>query len=101
MDLKLRPLIVALLTTACAGVAQTPAGQLFESKVEPVLSANCYGCHSSRLSQPRSGLVLDTNAGLRKGGDLGRDVVPGKPSESRLLEAIRYTNPSLQMPPKG
>ncbi len=101
MGLKLRPLILALLTSACAGVAQTPAGQLFESKVEPVLSANCYGCHSSRLSQPRSGLVLDTNAGLRKGGDLGRDVVPGKPSESRLLEAIRYTNPSLQMPPKG
>jgi hypothetical protein len=48
-----------------------------------------------------SGLALDTKAGLLKGGDGGPAVVPGKPAESRLLAAIRYTDPDLQMPPAG
>jgi hypothetical protein len=48
-----------------------------------------------------SGLVLDTKAGVLKGGDRGVDVIPGKPAESRLLWALRYTDPQLQMPPTG
>ncbi len=27
--------------------------------------------------------------------------MPGKPAESRLIDAVRYENPDLQMPPKG
>lgn len=81
--------------------AQTPGDQLFKEKVEPVFSAKCYGCHSSRLSSPRSGLVLDTKAGLKKGGVLGQDVEPGKPDNSRLLRALRYNDPDLKMPPSG
>jgi hypothetical protein len=48
-----------------------------------------------------SGLALDTKAGVLKGGDGGPVIVPGKPAESRLLAAIRYTGPDLQMPPAG
>lgn len=48
-----------------------------------------------------SGLVLDTRAGLLKGGARGPAVVPGKPGESRLLQVLRYTDSSLQMPPSG
>ena len=48
-----------------------------------------------------SELVLDTKAGLRKGGARGAEVVPGNPSQSRLLQALRYTDPTLQMPPTG
>ena len=99
--MRLQFAFVFALATAAPAWAQTASGQLFKEKVEPVLSANCYGCHSSRLSSPRSGLVLDTKAGLSKGGNLGQDVIPGKPAESRLLEAIRYSNSHLQMPPKG
>jgi len=46
-------------------------------------------------------LVLDIKAGLLKGGVGGPVVVPGKPAESRLLDALRYTDPNLQMPPSG
>src|SRR5580658_7572954 len=85
--------------------AQTPDhqsdGQLFEQKVQPILSANCYGCHSTKLKSPKSGLALDTRAGLRKGGDLGPDVIPGNPAGSRLLQAIQYNDSHLQMPPQG
>ncbi len=47
------------------------------------------------------GLVLDSKSGLAKGGATGPVVVPGKPAASRLLQALRYTDPSLQMPPTG
>jgi len=47
------------------------------------------------------GLILDTKAGLLKGGSDGPVVLPGKPAQSRLLQALRYSNQNLQMPPTG
>ncbi len=71
----------------------------FEKKVRPLLVEHCYECHAN---QERSGgLTVDHREGLLKGGDSGPAVVSGKPSESRLLEAVRYGNPELQMPPAG
>jgi hypothetical protein len=46
-------------------------------------------------------LLLDTREGVLAGGDTGPAIVPGNPDKSRLIEAVRYTNPDLQMPPKG
>jgi hypothetical protein len=34
------------------------------------------------------------------GGDSGEAVEPGKPKDSLLMEAVRYANKDLQMPPK-
>jgi len=42
---------------------------------------------------------LDNREGLRKGGDSGAVIVPGKPKASLLLEALKYE--TLEMPPKG
>jgi hypothetical protein len=47
------------------------------------------------------GLLLDSKAGLRKGGATGPVIVPDKPEESRLLRALSYSDPHLQMPPGG
>jgi hypothetical protein len=47
------------------------------------------------------GLILDTKAGLLKGGARGPVIIPGKPAESRMLQAMRYTDTDLQMPPTG
>ena len=44
---------------------------------------------------------LDTGAAILKGGDTGPAVVPGKPSESLLIKAVRYSDELLRMPPKG
>jgi hypothetical protein len=88
-------------------VSQLPAGaqssnaDLFETKIRPVLVAKCYACHSSKLKSPMGGLVLDTKAGLAKGGASGLAVISGKPDESRLQRALRYDDPHLQMPPTG
>ncbi len=96
--LKRCVLLAAMVLPVCG---QPPAIELFEKNIRPVLVAKCYACHSSTLKSPMGGLVLDTNAGLRKGGSDGPVVVPGKPAESLLLKALSYSDPKLQMPPSG
>jgi hypothetical protein len=75
--------------------------ELFEKKIRPVLIDNCYACHSSQMKRPMGGLVLDTKAGLLKGGVSGPAIVSGKPAESLLLRVMRYNDPMLKMPPAG
>ena len=75
--------------------------QFFETKIRPVLADQCYRCHSEQAEKLRGGLHLDTRAATLEGGESGPALVPGKPEESRLIEAIRYGNPDLRMPPKG
>jgi hypothetical protein len=73
----------------------------FEKKVRPVLIERCYECHSAAAKKNKGGLTLDTREGLLKGGDAGPVLVPGDPEKSRLIEAVRYKNRDLQMPPKN
>src|SRR5262245_12052166 len=74
------------------------ATAFFEKKVRPVLVQHCFSCHGPQ--KQRGGLRLDSAEAIRKGGELGPALVPGKPEESRLVHAIRYKN-DLKMPPNG
>jgi hypothetical protein len=77
-----------------------PAGiAFFEQKIRPVLVKECYACHSAGAKKVRGNLWLDTRAGVLAGGDTGPAVVPGKPEESTLMEALRHEG--LAMPPKN
>ena len=71
----------------------------FEQRIRPVLVKHCYQCHSSKAKEVEGELYLDTRQGLLEGGQSGPAIVPGKPDESLLLEALRYE--SLEMPPEG
>ncbi len=74
----------------------------FEQKIRPVLADNCYACHSAKANKPAGGLLLDTRAGMLKGGASGQPaIVPGELEKSLLLKALRYTDAKLQMPPGG
>ncbi len=73
----------------------------FEKKIQPLLSENCHKCHSHTADKIKGGLVVDSLAGLLKGGDTSPAIVPGEPDKSLLIKAIRYTDEDLQMPPKG
>ncbi len=70
----------------------------FEEKIRPVLVAKCYQCHAADSKILRGGLQLDSREAIRKGGDTGPSVIPGKPEESLLLQAMRHE--SLEMPPE-
>ena len=73
----------------------------FESKVRPVLVENCYKCHSKEADKVRGGFLIDTREAILHGGNTGPAIVPGKPDDSLLIQAIRYKDEDLQMPPKG
>ena len=75
--------------------------QFFETKIRPLLTKNCYKCHSSDSLKLKGELLLDTRDGLLKGGATGPAIVPGDPEKSLLIKAVRYTDPDIQMPPKG
>jgi hypothetical protein len=70
----------------------------FESRIRPVLIEHCLECHSGGKKQ-KGGLNLSFRQGLLRGGETGPAIVPGKPMESLLIEALRYE--SLEMPPSG
>jgi hypothetical protein len=73
--------------------------QFFEQKIRPILVKHCYECHSAQAKKLRGGLRLDSRADLLKGGTSGSALVPGKPDESLLIQALRYDG--LAMPPRG
>jgi hypothetical protein len=84
-----------------AQTAPTPDGlAYFETNIRPLLAANCYACHSTRLAKPMGDLLLDSRAGMLRGGKSGAPaIVPGKPEESLLLGAVLGSNKDLRMPP--
>jgi mono/diheme cytochrome c family protein len=92
----------SFLILPCSCAAEPTAAQLefFENKIRPMLADNCYKCHSTTAEKVRGGLLLDSREATLRGGDTGPAVVPGNPDKSLLIQAVRYTDADLQMPPK-
>jgi len=93
--------LLGLLIAATSLPAQSSGNEFFEKKIRPVLAANCYGCHSSKLKSPMGGLVLDTKTGMRTGGASGPITAAANPSGSLLVRALKYNDLQLKMPPTG
>ena len=93
-------LLLVFLLTRSAGLAEQRT-DFFEKKIRPVLSKNCYECHSAKSKSLKAGLLLDRKAGWVRGGKNGAVIHPGKPDESILMNALKYDNHELQMPPSG
>ena len=71
--------------------------EFFEQQIVPILKRRCYECHSHESGKAKGGLVLDSRLGWEQGGSEGAAIVPGKPDESLLMEAVRHE--SYEMPP--
>jgi hypothetical protein len=97
--LALVELIGASTTPRADDAAAKEGVRLFEEEIAPVLKSECYRCHSEDAEKLRGGLLLDSRAGMLKGGDTGPAVVPNKSDESLLIQAIRHEG-DLAMPPK-
>ena len=100
-----RLLVLSIATLSFAAGAQvvhksiTPEQlEFFEKNIRPVLVEHCYDCHSEEKGKNKGELTLDTRDGIRAGGDRGPAIVPGKPDDSILIQAIRQTG-QLHMPP--
>lgn len=89
----------SLTTAAERKVSATELAEhhrFFELKVRPLLAERCYQCHSGK--EQKGDLRVDYLAGLLKGGESGDPaIVPFKPEESLLVEAIHWDG--YEMPP--
>src|SRR5206468_3378802 len=94
------PLSCLLIGIASCGPVLGDDLEFFEKKIRPVLAERCYKCHSREAEKLKGELLLDSKEGMLKGGESGKPaIVPGNAEASRLIEAIRYGNEELQMPP--
>ena len=107
MPLRSWLLLAGILDASSATAADGPPSAIdeaagiafFETKIRPVLVEHCVSCHGEKSQ--KGDLRLDGRAAvLETGGDSGPPVVPGRPEESLLIEAITYES-FLQMPPKA
>ncbi|MEZ6123534.1 MAG: PSD1 and planctomycete cytochrome C domain-containing protein [Planctomycetaceae bacterium] len=71
--------------------------QFVRSKVLPLLEARCFECHAGS-GEHKGALTLSSRRAMLKGGDSGTAIVPGKPDESLLIQAVRYEG--FEMPPR-
>jgi hypothetical protein len=93
-------LLLVFLFFQLNGIANQETN-FFEKKIRPILSKNCYECHSAKSKSLKAGLLLDRKAGWVRGGKNGAVIIPGQPSKSILMNALRYDKHDLQMPPSG
>jgi mono/diheme cytochrome c family protein len=91
---------VAWLSSSIPAADDAAGREFFEAKIRPVLVEHCFKCHSVEAVPPKSGLRVDSKEGLRRGGENGPAVVPGKPDESLLIQAISHSGEIAAMPPK-
>jgi hypothetical protein len=67
----------------------------FDREIRPILSDNCFKCHGPDEKERKAKLRLDNRATAMK----LEVIVPGKASESPLIERIASSDPAKRMPP--
>src|SRR5687767_4363557 len=93
----------------CAGVTALAAARLavaaetkvdFERDIKPIFANRCYECHGEK--KQKSGIRFDRKASVFDGGDAGKPlIIPGKGSDSILLQRVTTDDEDEVMPPKG
>ena len=71
----------------------------YSRQVKPLLTARCGPCHGALRQQ--SGLRLDTAQAIKKGGESGPAITPGKSVNSLLIQAVTDSGLVSRMPPEG
>ncbi len=89
-----------LAVSLCVNATEMTPEQrtFFESKIRPVLVKQCYECHSQDAKKLGGKLLLDAPSEMIEGGESGPAMIPGKPDDSLIIQALRYDG--LEMPPK-
>lgn len=101
-------ILVAAAFAVCAQAQNAPKSaepakegiEFFEKNIRPVLTQRCYECHSAKAKKVKGKLLLDSRAGMTKGGESGPVIIPGDVEKSRLIVALRWSDSDLTMPPK-
>ena len=102
---RVLPILILAILAPCAPAANpdhaakmAESQKLFSTKIRGLLNEHCVRCHGGEKT--KSGFDLATRETLLKGGDQGNGIVPGKPKESLLYQAVTHLDKDLAMPPK-
>lgn len=85
------------LSFVSLGIAPTHAVDFYKD-VFPFLESNCIACHNKTTS--KGGLNMESPADIRKDGDSGPGVIPGKSAESLVVKSASHQGDAV-MPPKN
>ena len=86
-------ILAALSVTTTLGVA---AELDYYKDVYPFLKANCISCHNKTTT--KADLNMETPELMKKGGESGPGIIPGKSAESLVVQASLHQH-DMEMPP--
>jgi cytochrome c553 len=87
----MRPVLALFLAAPLLAQSAEPL-EFFEKKVRPIFATKCYACHGPKAQM--GGLNLSSPESFAK------VISPGEPAQSRLFQAISYSE-KIKMPPAG
>lgn len=97
-------ILAASLSAGEKGYPITPIAEIkghgpvdFAKEVMPILRKNCWACHGH--VKPKADLNLENPPEIRKGGESGLAVTPGKGMESLLIKVCSGRDENSYMPP--
>jgi hypothetical protein len=105
--------VLAAVSLALLAVGASFAAEIDESKlppaasvkidfvrdIKPILTNQCYKCHSGE--KPKSHFLLTTRENALKGGSQGVDILPGNSAKSPLVHYVARLVEDMEMPPEG
>ena len=75
-------------------------GLTYAADIQPLFANSCYPCHSHKTHKPKGNLLLDSLAGVLKGGEDGPVVVAGDSAKSAMVIQVSHQgDPDDYMPP--
>jgi ankyrin repeat protein len=104
--MRLALILLVVIAAVATGLSGRPAAQSsdridFARDVQPLLRANCYGCHSASLANGNFRLDRRRDSMPNRVGANNARIVPGNSEASRLYQRVTGTQSGLQMPPTG
>lgn len=87
-------LAAALLAVLQPGILRADES-FFRERIKPIFEQHCVHCHHGK--DAKGALDLSTAKAFRAGGENGKILVPAKPDESRLIEAVSGKEPEMPM----
>jgi hypothetical protein len=92
-------LMVVAVAVGFTEISTAPPPVDYLREVKPILAARCTSCHGA--IRQKASLRLDTAELMRRGGDSGPAVVPGKSNESLLIDRVTGAQGLDRMPPES
>lgn len=92
--------LIWCVATCTSSLVAAESSVDFSRQIRPILAKQCFACHGPETQQ--SGVSLHEFEKATQDGESGlKPIVPGKWTESEIINRITSDDPSVRMPPEG